>query len=86
MKSGDRSYWNLPEYANSKAYNPDIVILMLGSNDSKNTQNAPNWITKNGVSPQEAFLSDMKEMIESYQNLESRPVVYVGLSPRLTVE
>ena len=49
-------------------------------------QNAPNWITKNGVSPQEAFLSDMKEMIESYQNVESRPVVYVGLSPRLTVE
>lgn len=86
MKSGDRSYWNLPEYANSKAYNPDIVILMLGSNDSKNTQNAPNWTTKNGVSPQEAFLSDMKEMIESYQNLESHPVVYVGLSPRLTVE
>lgn len=86
MKSGDRSYWNLSEYTNSKAYNPDIVILMLGTNDSKNTQNAPNWTTKNGVSPQEAFLSDMKEMIQSYQNLPSNPRVYVGLSPRLTVE
>lgn len=86
MKSGDRSYWNLPEYTNSKAYNPDIVILMLGTNDTKNTQKAPNWTTKNGVSPQEAFLSDMKEMIQSYQDLESHPRVYVGLSPRLTVE
>ena len=60
--------------------------MKSGDRSYPNMQNAPNWITKNGVSPQEAFLSDMKEMIESYQNLESRPVVYVGLSPRLTVE
>ncbi|MEY8428068.1 GDSL-type esterase/lipase family protein [Lachnospiraceae bacterium 46-15] len=86
MKSGDLSYWNTPEYTNSKAYNPDIVILMLGINDSKNTQESPNWTTKNGVTPQEAFLSDLKEMIQNYQNLASHPTVYVGLAHRLPAE
>lgn len=76
MKSGDKSYWNTAEYTNSLNSSPDLVILMLGTNDSKPV----NWDKK------ENFLSDLKEMIQSYQELPSQPAVYVCTSPRMPQE
>ncbi len=35
LKGTNKSYWNSTEYTNSKAYGADIVIIMLGTNDSK---------------------------------------------------
>ena len=34
-KNGDGPYWNIPMYQEAMASNPDIVVLMLGTNDAK---------------------------------------------------
>lgn len=76
MKSGDRPYWSAPQYAQSRQFEPDIVLLMLGTNDSKET----NWVHK------DEFLADLKELIEIYKQLPGEPEVYVCTSLRLPVE
>lgn len=73
MKNVNKSYWGTDEHTNSLNSNPDIVVLMLGTNDSK----AENWAEK------DHFLSDLKEMIKGYQDLSSHPNVYVCTSPRM---
>lgn len=73
MKGGNKSYWGTDEHTASLNSNPDIVILMLGTNDSK----AENWTEK------DHFLSDLEEMIQGYQALSSQPTVYVCTSPRM---
>lgn len=77
LKNGNRPYWNQKVYTDSMNSSPDIVILMLGTNDSKDV----NWKNHKGE-----FESDMKELIQKYQDLPTHPIVYVGLSPRLTVD
>ncbi len=67
LKKGDRPYWNEAWFAESQQWNPDIVVLKLGTNDSK----PQNW--KYG----EEFESDLREMILAYKNLPSKPKVYV---------
>ncbi len=70
MKNGDMPYWNQYVYTQSKNYQPNIVILMLGTNDSK----PANWAKK------DQFLTDLKALIAEYQNLESKPEVYLATS------
>ncbi len=72
MKSGDDPYWNEAAFAASKSYGPDIVVIQLGTNDTKT------WNWKNGVN---SFRSDYEEMIRIYQDLPSHPKVYVNLPP-----
>lgn len=68
--TGDRPYSAEKLYAQSKAFAPDIVIFMLGSNDSK----AFNW-------NKETFIKDYKALVESYVNLESKPTIYIMAPP-----
>ena len=77
LKNGNKPYWKQSAYSESMSSEPDIVLLMLGTNDSK---------TVNWSSHRDEFLQDMEEMIAGYQNLPSHPTVYVGISPRLTVD
>ena len=67
---GDRPYINEKLYQETLDYQPDIVIFMLGSNDSKPF----NWDKEN-------FMKEYKEVVESYINLESKPKVYVIAPP-----
>ncbi|WP_375585029.1 GDSL-type esterase/lipase family protein [Cyclobacterium xiamenense] len=53
LKKGDFPYWNEPQFEQVQAYAPDILILLLGTNDSK----PQNWAYK------ESFLEDYLEMI-----------------------
>ena len=73
MKKADAPYWNSGVYKSSKEYNPDIVIIMLGTNDGKHF----NWVT--GI--KETFEDDMKAIIDVYRNLPSKPDVYFMTSP-----
>lgn len=59
------------EYQNSLKFNPDIVIIMLGTNDSKHN----NW---QGA---DTYLSSARSLVESYQSLGSKPAVYIATSP-----
>lgn len=60
----DTPYVSKRVYRESLGWNPDIVILMLGTNDTK----VRNWAP-------EIFRRDYKRIIESYRNLPSGPRV-----------
>ncbi|MDE5724292.1 MAG: hypothetical protein K2H99_08930 [Paramuribaculum sp.] len=63
LNKGDRPYTLTDEYARSLAFNPDIVLIKLGTNDSKprNMQHLAD------------FDADYKALIDSYKALESHP-------------
>lgn len=70
QSSADRPYVKEALYRKSKDFAPDIVIFMLGSNDSK----AYNW-------NRDAFIKDYLSLVKSYQDLPSQPKVYVMAPP-----
>lgn len=63
------AYVNTENYTQSKNYLPDIVIIMIGANDSK----PENW--KDGVNN---FAADYEELVKSYINLQSEPTVLIA--------
>lgn len=66
IKTADYPYTKEKLYQQSLDFNPDIVVIMLGSNDSKEN----NW-------NKEKFVKDYIEIINSYLELKSSPDVYV---------
>ena len=60
----DTPYVKKKEYRESLAWNPDVVLLMLGTNDTKRR----NW-------DPDIFRRDYRAIVESYQDLPSRPRV-----------
>jgi len=60
-------YKETDEYKDSLVFNPDIVVIMFGTNDIKNQ----NWDKK------ENFIKDYTALIKSYQALSSNPVIYI---------
>ena len=73
QRSADSPYWNSEAFAESTASAPDIVLIMLGTNDSR----GDNW---RGA---EAFLNDYRELALHYQALESAPAVWLLTPPTL---
>jgi lysophospholipase L1-like esterase len=67
LRQGDMPYWNTSAFADSSAWNPRIVVIMLGTNDSKPW----NWVYG------EQFEGDYLDMIAHYASLPSEPSVYV---------
>lgn len=70
QKSGDRPYTAEKLYRRSLDLQPDIVLLMLGSNDTK----AHNWNA-------ESCYNDLCGLVDSYRSLDSRPEVYLLVPP-----
>ena len=77
LSSGNMPYTNERHYEKSLGEDADIVIIMLGSNDSKGI----NWDA-------ESFANEYEALVQSYIDMDSRPTVYVMRPPRLyrTVE
>lgn len=69
LKKGDFPIWNEPLFAQALAFNPNIVTIMLGTNDSK----PQNWVYKN------EFITDYLAMIDTFKQLPSQPQIYVCL-------
>jgi acyl-CoA thioesterase-1 len=67
LKKGDFPYWKEAAYTNSHTLSPDIVIIQLGTNDSK----PQNW--RYGTN----FVSDYNDLIASYAGLTSAPRIYL---------
>ena len=65
LQKGDFPYVTTEEYRNSLSFNPDVVLIKLGTNDTK---------PQNRVHMQH-FKTDYVELVETYQNLPSRPKV-----------
>ena len=68
IQAGNAPYWNTPQYTNGLNSVPDIVIIMLGSNDSK----PYNWVYQTNYVP------DYEQMINEYRNLPSHPRIYLN--------
>ncbi len=81
LKKGDKPYFKQSDYTNSLAYKPDIVVILLGTNDSKhrgagslNSDNAVNnWQYK------ENFVSDYEYLISQFRSANPDVRVFVGL-------
>lgn len=71
LKRGNRPYWGTSQFEPSHAFNPDIVVIMLGTNDAKPS----NWKYEG------EFIADYTDLINSYKNLESRPIIYICYPP-----
>lgn len=69
LKKGDLPYWKQKAFTDAKAYKPDVVIIKLGTNDTK----PQNWKFK------EEFATDMAAMIDEFSKLESKPRIYLCL-------
>ena len=67
LKKGDAPYIKSPQYQNALAFQPDVVVIKLGTNDTK----PKNWRQKN------AFIGDYLQLIDSFRTLESQPVVWL---------
>jgi lysophospholipase L1-like esterase len=68
LKQADSPYWNTSQFTDSKAWNPDIVVIMLGANDTK----PQNWQYN------ASFVSTYVEMINIYKNLSSHPRIFLN--------
>lgn len=70
--SESKGYDKQAEYAASLAFEPDIVVIMLGTNDAK----AVNWDAN-----KDSFASDAKALIDAYRGLPTDPEIYIATSP-----
>ena len=66
LQKGDHPYMKEQMFFDALSWKPDIVIIMLGTNDSK----PYNWQYK------EEFVPDYNKMIRSFDTLSSHPVIY----------
>jgi len=72
MKSGDSPYQKCPQFKAALASNPDIVVIMLGTNDTK----PQNW--KNFEADYE---KDYRDLISHFSQLGSKPRIFLSLPP-----
>lgn len=67
LKKGDFPYWQESKYQEALQWVPDVVIIKLGTNDSK----PQNWIYS------EEFEKDYKDFIDSFKKLPGKRKIYV---------
>lgn len=67
LKKGDYPYWKEKAYQKALGSKPDMVIIMLGTNDTK----PQNWKFES------EFVADYRELITSFQKLPSKPQIFI---------
>ena len=72
MKTGDSPYWNEQAYQDALNSEADIIVMMLGTNDSKKYQ----WNRRQ-------FHKDYIEMATNFKNIPSKPELYIMIPPPL---
>ncbi len=77
MNSGNKPYQKSKHFQNALDSEPDIVVIMLGTNDTKPV----NW--KNSKRDYEA---DYRDLIADFQKLGSKPEIYLCLPPYIAKE
>jgi lysophospholipase L1-like esterase len=67
----ESAYMNATAFELAKQFQPDIVVVMLGTNDADNDLNAS----------KEQFITDYLTLINEFQSLSTKPQVYIVLPP-----
>ncbi|MCE0523421.1 MAG: GDSL-type esterase/lipase family protein [Methylacidiphilales bacterium] len=67
LRKGDAPYWNEQAFKDAHAFKPDVVIIMLGTNDTKQQ----NW------AHHDEFYGDYKDLVISFKNLPSQPRIFI---------
>lgn len=70
LSTGDQPYTVEGVYKQSQVVHPDIVLIMLGTNDSKGI----NWDAQ-------AYDTELSALVNSYKNLANKPKVYLMTTP-----
>jgi acyl-CoA thioesterase-1 len=71
LLNSDIPYMNQSAFQNSKAFQPSIVVIMLGTNDAHETT----------YEPIENFQANYKQLISAYQALDSNPQIWLATPP-----
>lgn len=71
LKKGDYPLWVEPEFKAAITMVPDVVVILLGTNDSKPW----NWVFKND------YLPDYISMIDTFRTVNSAVAIYACLPP-----
>lgn len=71
LANGDRPYIKSKEFAASLEFKADVVVIMLGTNDTKER----NWIMK------EQFEADYLDLIERYRHSNADVKILIALPP-----
>ncbi|MBN2316834.1 MAG: SGNH/GDSL hydrolase family protein [Sedimentisphaerales bacterium] len=67
LKQGDLPYWKQQAFKDVLAYNPNVVIIKLGTNDTK----PQNWRFK------DEFARDYLDMIDQFSKLPAQPRIWI---------
>jgi lysophospholipase L1-like esterase len=67
----DRPYLEQTEFQDASAFKPNIVIVLLGTNDARS----------NIYASSENFESDYKQLISAFQNFSSKPQILLAIPP-----
>jgi lysophospholipase L1-like esterase len=71
LKNGDHPYWTTKTLPQALAFQPNIVTIMLGTNDTK----PQNWKLK------DQFAADYKDLIAQFQALATKPKIFLVRPP-----
>jgi lysophospholipase L1-like esterase len=71
LNHGNKPYQKQKAFKAALDSKPDIVVIMLGTNDSK----PPNWKFK------DEFVADYKDLAEQFEKLPSHPQIFLCLPP-----
>jgi lysophospholipase L1-like esterase len=71
MTHGNNPYQKYPMFQDALASKADVVVIMLGTNDTK----AANWPKK------EFFVPDYKDLVEKFKAMPSKPRIFIMKSP-----
>jgi alpha-L-fucosidase 2 len=75
QKKGDVPYWTRNEFSNVFAFNPDIIIIKLGTNDVRprmDDSKVNNWNALN-------FSKDYQALIDTFKIIPNNPKIYICL-------
>jgi acyl-CoA thioesterase I len=68
QKKGDFPFWICKEFSNVFAFGPDIIVIKLGTNDTK----PYNWHAGN-------FEKDYQALIDTFKTISTTPKIYLCL-------
>ena len=67
LKDGDLSYWKTPGFKAATGFDPHVVVIKLGTNDTK----PQNWKHADG------YTADYEAMIDHFASLPAKPKIWL---------